>query len=328
MRAILPWLAVLLLGLLPWLALAVLGGFWLWQNGQLLPWLGAASALSMAAWMVSLTLQKKHAKLAAQLPTFKPEQLWTPAADAAWRNIEAIADTLDPAHYPLSEPARLLPLAHRLIVEVARQFKPKAKQAEFDAPLPSLLLIVERVSRDMRELLIEQVPASHLLTLEDGLAVWRWKERIQQMLKLAGLGRMAVNPVGGLMAELRSVVFGRITRYPLAELERWLLQTFARKVGYYAILLYSGQLRPENACDEEACPASCRDLATAAATPPQEPLRILVAGQTKAGKSSLINALFGELRAPADALPLTYALRPYSLEKDGEFLGLVFDSPG
>jgi predicted GTPase len=63
-------------------------------------------------------------------------------------------------------------------------------------------------------------------------------------------------------------------------------------------------------------------------TSQDEPLRILVAGQTKAGKSSLINALFGELRAPVDALPSTYALSPYRLEQEGEFLGLVFDSPG
>lgn len=328
MRAALPWLALLLLGLSPWLLLAGLGGWWLWQNGELLHWFGLALAVSGAAWAIAQWLKKKQASPFSQLPVFKPEQLWSPAADAAWNKVEAFADKLDPAHYPISEPGKLLPLAHRIISEVAKQFKPGSKQAELDAPLPSILLIIERVSRDMRELLTNQVPASHLITVEDALTVWRWKEKLQQMAALAGVGRMAVNPLGGLLYELRTAFFGRVTRYPLAELERWLLQTFARKIGYYAILLYSGQLRPDNACDEDACLASCRDLATADAAPPQEPLRILVAGQTKAGKSSLINALFGELRAPADALPLTYALTPYRLEKDGEFLGLVFDSPG
>jgi predicted GTPase len=130
--------------------------------------------------------------------------------------------------------------------------------------------------------------------------------------------------------ELRTVFFGRVSRYPLEQLERWLLQTLARKIGYYAILLYSGQLRLDTAGDDQPSAASARDLALAdaAQTRPAEPLRILVAGQTKAGKSSLINALFGELRAPADALPLTAALTPYRLERDGEWLGLVLDSPG
>lgn len=330
MRTAWPWLALLVLGLIPWLLLAGLGGWWLWQNGELLHWLGLAMAFSGAAWAVGVWLKKKQASPFSQMPVFKPDQLWSPEADAAWTRVESIADKLNPADYPLSEPGKLLPLAHRLIIEVAKPFHPQAKHAELDAPLPSILLIIERVSRDMRELLTEQVPASHLITVEDGLAVWRWKEKIEHMAALAGVGRMAVNPLGGLLYELRTAFFGRVTRYPLAELERWLLQTFARKIGYYAILLYSGQLRPDDACDDEACPASCQDMeiADAAASRPEEPLRILVAGQTKAGKSSLINALFGELRAPADALPLTYALTPYRLERDGEFLGLVFDSPG
>ncbi len=328
MRSAWPWLALLVLGLVPWLLLAGLGGWWLWQNGELLHWLGLAMAFSGAAWVVGLWLKKRQASPFSQMPVFKPDQLWSPAADAAWARVEAIADKLNPADYSLSEPGKLLPLAHRLIIEVAKPFHPQAKHAELDAPLPSILLIIERVSRDMRELLTDQVPASHLITVEDGLAVWRWKEKIGQMAALAGVGRMAVNPLGGLLYELRTAFFGRVTRYPLAELERWLLQTFARKIGYYAILLYSGQLRPDDACDDAACPASCRDIASADAGSPAEPLRILVAGQTKAGKSSLINALFGELRAPADALPLTYALTPYRLERDGEFLGLVFDSPG
>jgi len=126
------------------------------------------------------------------------------------------------------------------------------------------------------------------------------------------------------------VFFDRVTRYPLAELQRWLLHTYARKVGYYAILLYSGQLRFDSVGEDQPSPASLRDLQTAEAQEARngEPLRILIAGQTKAGKSTLVNTLFGELRAPADALPLTYALNPYRLERDGELLGLVLDSPG
>jgi hypothetical protein len=328
MRAAWPWLALLLLGLAPWLLLAGLGGYWLWQNGQILHWLWLAAAASGAVWLAGQWLKKRQTPAFAKLPAFEPDRLWSPTAEAAWAKVEALANALDPAKYPLDEPGKLFTLAHRILAEVARQFHPKAERAELDAPLPSILLIVERVSRDMRELLTGQVPASHLITVADGLALWRWKERLEQLGSLAGVGRMAVNPMGGVLHELRMAFFGRVTRYPLTELERWLLHTLARKIGYYAILLYSGQLRPDG--EEQASLASERDLETAArqAERPAEPLRILIAGQTNAGKSSLVNALFGELRAPADALPLTYAPTPYRLERDGEFLGLVLDSPG
>jgi len=328
MRAARPWIALLVLVMSPWALLAGLGGYWLWQNGEILNWLWLAMAVSGAAWIAGHWLKKRQSPPFSQFPTFEPSRLWSPEAEAAWAKVEALADKLNPADYGLDEPGRLFALAHRILIEVAKQFHPDAKHAELDAPLPSILLIVERVSRDMRELLTEQVPASHLITVADGLALWRWKERLDQLGALAGVGRMAVNPLGGVLYELRMAFFGRVTRYPLAELERWLLHTLARKIGYYAILLYSGQLRLDSDGEEQPSPASRRDLETAAQERPAEPLRILVAGQTNAGKSSLINALFGELRAPADALPLTYAPTPYRLERDGEFLGLVLDSPG
>ena len=329
MRAARPWLALLVLALSPWVLLAALGGWWLWQNGQILHWLWLAMAASGMAWLLGRFLQQRQSAPFAQLPLFAPDRLNSPAAEAAWAKVEAMADALNPADYPLDQPGKLFGLAQRILAAVARQFRPQAQRAELDAPLPSILLIIERVSRDMRELLTEQVPASHLITVEDGLTLWRWKETLEQLGTLAGVGRMAVNPLGGVLYELRMVFFNRATHYPLAQLERWLLHTLARKIGYYGILLYSGQLRLDDAA-ERASAASQQDLQRAdeAANRPAEPLRILVAGQTKAGKSSLINALFGELRAPADALPLTGGVTPYRLERDGEFLGLVFDSPG
>jgi uncharacterized protein len=55
-----------------------------------------------------------------------------------------------------------------------------------------------------------------------------------------------------------------------------------RRAGRYAIDLYSGQL--------EIADAAISTMTAA------KPLRIMVLGQAKAGKSSLINAIFGAVR--------------------------------
>jgi hypothetical protein len=55
---------------------------------------------------------------------------------------------------------------------------------------------------------------------------------------------------------------------------------------------------------------------------------MLVLGQVKAGKSSLINALFGETRAAVDVVPRTKYVEPYVLERDGMQQAIIFDTAG
>jgi len=59
-----------------------------------------------------------------------------------------------------------------------------------------------------------------------------------------------------------------------------------------------------------------------------EPLRLLICGQLKAGKSSLINALAGEVRAASDVLPLTDKFTAYEFKRQGIPQALIIDSPG
>jgi predicted GTPase len=107
----------------------------------------------------------------------------------------------------------------------------------------------------------------------------------------------------------------------------WLLQSYVKRFAYYAIELYSGALilsdRPTR---EYITRYSSTDLRRA--PPAEEPFRVLVLGQVKAGKSSLINALFGELRAMIDVLPLTSGIMSYVLERDEAGRMIVLDSAG
>lgn len=313
------WAIVFLLLVLPWLALIALGAFWLWQHHYLVAGFVILASFYGAATLLNHWLKQRQID-PFQLSDVQPDERWAPAARAIWDELDKLIEELHPADYPLTDSARLLQLVQQVIRKVARHFRPRAGKAELDIPLRNILFITEQVSRDMRQLLDEKVPFSHLLTIDEGLKLWKWKQRLEKGHFIYRMGRMLLSPATAIPSELSGFFQGRVAQYPKGLLEQWLLRTLIKKTGYYAIALYSGQMVPPVLAE----PASQPELAPEM----KQPLRILVAGQLKTGKSSLINALLGELRAAAHVLPLTDELTVYKLKQDDSGEILIFDSPG
>jgi small GTP-binding protein len=110
------------------------------------------------------------------------------------------------------------------------------------------------------------------------------------------------------------------------------MDAYIKKIGYYAIQLYSGHIvLDEDAFKQHVTTASRDDLErfqNREEKLAEEPLRILVLGQVKAGKSSLINALFGEVKALVDVVPTTSTVYPYLLERQGLETAIILDTAG
>jgi predicted GTPase len=138
--------------------------------------------------------------------------------------------------------------------------------------------------------------------------------------------------VAALLREIRQMASGQLQDTSTASIKRWAVGFCVRKAGYYAIQLYGGHLVLDDvAFDAYRTTRSKRDAQSAEETRgqiEQEPLRILVCGQVKSGKSSLINALFGEVRAGVDIVPRTRCIEPFVLDRDGIPHALILDSAG
>jgi predicted GTPase len=324
-------LLALLLWALPVAALLPLGAWWLWQNGAFVYWMGAMLAFSAAGFGLQAWLRRRDRRLLAGSQT-APDPLWPPKSKAAWDAIEAMAEGVRPEDWPLADAPRLSLLGRDALEQVARIYHPEREEPLLELTLPHGLLIAERACRDLRTEVANQIPFSHRLTLGDLARAYRWKATAERMLDLYRAGRLIVNPANALLGEvwerLRRQSFGAAW----SDLHRWLLQEYVRKVGFYAIELYSGRLTLTEGAPTAATPASRQDLEQAglqAAARSEEPLRILVLGRANAGKSSLINALFSHLTALADVLPERSAtIAPYRLEREGLTAALVFDTPG
>lgn len=325
-------LLALITAALPLLALPVLGIIWLWQEGNMLFWLGALLLAGASGFALHTLARQREQNLPAQ-PATAANPHWPAAADSPWQQVDALARRVTIDDYPLSDGARLWQLGRDTLAHVARCYHPEREQPLLEMTLPHALLIIERASRELRQLVTENIPLSHQITLGDVIRAKRWKDTVERYENLYRVGHALVDPAGALLREFRRQVSSRILGYGSDKVQTFLLQEYVRKVGYYAIELYSGNLLLDDNTHATATTGISRKALQQAAEQQtrleEEPLRILVLGRTNAGKSSLINALFGELKTATDVLPdTTTELQPYRLERDGFTAALIFDSPG
>ncbi|NCA71335.1 MAG: GTP-binding protein HSR1 [Sphingobacteriia bacterium] len=323
-------LLALVLWAVPMLALLPLGLLWLWQLGVVWVWLLALALFSAAGYGLQFWLARRERAWLDAAET-KPDPDWPPVADGAWILVEDLAEQVNPDDWPVADGRPLMALAQQTLERVAGHFHPGVEQPLLELTVPHALLIVERATHDLRLTLTEQIPFSHLLTLGSLMRAYRWKPVADRLLGLYRAGQWVVNPAQALMTELMRQARARGSALAWDELRGWLLRELVRKVGAYGIELYSGRLLlSDEAPTARPTPSSADDLrATETAPDAGEPLRILVLGRANVGKSSLINALFGELRVATDLLAdTTRRLTPYRLEREGLDIALIYDTPG
>ena len=335
----------------PYLVLLGLGGLWLWQQGYAVWFAAGTAALVLVVW----TLQKLQRRPKSSAPVVEiPEKYagWPPAGKTAWAQLEARAKEINAADFPLDDPAAWWNLFRDTVDTAARAFHARSSQPILEVPVPHILRIAELVAADLRRAIVAQVPGAHVLTVNDLRRLHAAAQWLPALARLYRVGSFLVNPVAGLAREAGNVLQGRVLQASTVELKQWLIGFLIRQTGMYAIELYSGGL------SLDALPPSNSEATAAGAAPDSSsrespgtagasaPLRVLVCGQVKAGKSSLINALFGDASssvatsatgapsgdvAIADVLPVTERARPHTrtaTDSSGLPTAVVVDTPG
>ncbi len=335
MKLSLQWLFAFFLLSVPVLVLLPLGLLWLWQQASISLWLivGLSCTSLGLGWV--LYLRQQRVQMLQNLPEVDPNRNWSEQGQAAWAKVDALANQVQPNQYTLVEFDRLVALGEQVANTVALHYHPKAAQPLQETPLPYLLRIIELVCADLRKNFVSQIPGSHIITIGDIFRSGRLASLASQYYDVYRVLSLPINPTGSLMRELKDFLSKKLLNAATDNVKLWLLQTYVRKVGYYSIELYSGALVLDDIAFQQFKTDYSKDNLTEseqveseAANVPSEPLRVLILGQVKAGKSSLVNALFGELRAATDVLPQTSRLTPYLLSREDIDYALVLDSAG
>jgi len=336
------WLVLGGLLLVPYAILFVTGSMWLYEYGMLWWYLAVSVVVTLLSsavmhWMRTYATRRAKAERVSAGPLGlpsggEPDPHWPPLGRQAWEQVQSIAERVQGEDLPLDQPERVWQVFHEVLQSVARQYHPGASQPELETPVPHVLWTVEQVARDLREAFSENVPGAHIFTLGDFWRLTRLTRWYRQFYMLYRIVSAGFNPVSALLREVRDAAADKMVVTSTGDVKQWAVGFCIRRAGFYAIQLYSGQQEWDVAALQIfRSRASLRDLRRAGPSDVSlagEPLRILVAGQVKSGKSSTINALFGQPRAAVDVLPRTKSIEPYILERDGMPQAILLDTAG
>ena len=323
------WLILALCFAGPILVLAILGAIWLWQQpwGSYLTW--GLFALLALGYVLAWHWQRRKLLLGSPQPQMLPTY-WQKVDHQAWEVVRRFAEAAE-----RTSPQELKTLqwyyetGRQLAQEVARVYHPETDDPIAALRVPEILTAIELAAHDLYHLVTNYVPGSHLLTIQH----WR---RAAEAVQWYGRLSKVYWGVSALFSPVQTAARYLASRFGLAPLQEqllqqllgWFGQAYVYRLGWYLIELNSGRLQlgadryrqalaqgriPTPWSWEPAVPTA--DAISVPSTEPIPPLqlRILVVGQTKAGKSSLINALLGQRLAVTVVVPTTAGFAEYRL---------------
>jgi len=315
---------LLLLVVVPMTVILWVGGaLYLYENPWLIRWIWVPFLLGWLLAFAMYRLGKRHAA-----PVCPPERdvafHWTETDTAAWEKVRRFADAADaiPAERFMTLDLYVESIRD-LADQLARHYHPDTRDAVHSLTVPEILTAIELATSDLRRFVEDYVPASHMLTVQ-------WLRRAAQLPVQWRRLRPFYDALS-LFWNPWGVVSRRATQHGVVNPMVKQLETDARVAIYQAFVLSAGKYLIElNSHRLKAGPDAWRKWLEARAentgdanqdqraTPAKEiaepvELRIVVVGQVKAGKSSLVNALIGRLEATVDVLPSTPSIARHTV---------------
>ena len=321
---------IALLFLTPVIALLGFGFYFLWLQGWL--YYGIAVISANTALFSLLMTWRSHTKkpLVVKPIDLSPNPNWSDEALDAWAELENFTKNYPIKTDVVTDPNKILKLTNEILLLVASHFNATSKYPILEFPIPYLLKLISLVCEDLQREVLDKIPGSHAIKIGDLLLAKEYYDKGLKIKSVYNVFNHFFNLPGAALSKARSLLVDKGFNLIREEVLQNLLSAYIKKLGYYAIQLYSGQITLDDISPIEILSdVTKKDVKKIKAYEQSlEPLRILVLGQVSSGKSTLINKLFGEIRTAEGVLPTTSQITPFKLEREGLEVATILDSAG
>jgi uncharacterized protein len=355
-----------LLSALPVLAFAAVGAWSLYESGRwywvwwTLPVGWGLSALFWRLWGQRPLVRVEPATLAVH---------WTPRDQAAVDIVNAAQKSLQARSADeLTQPQTYITLTEELALSLARHYHPNAADPLASLSVVEVVTATQLISSDVEDWFLKYVPGGHLITVGQWKLLRQAPGWYQAAANAGWVASIAMNPLNIARYVASKLAVEPLTRQLQGNLLGAFASLYVRQAGYYLIELNSGRLKGgsehyrrlmanvspgslrerlaspwSSGSDSSASPTAFNsaapnvDRSSAAAASPasssgaavRPTITLVVVGQVKAGKSSLINTLLQDPVAETDILPQTKTIQRIRDRQRSELADVVWlDTPG
>jgi uncharacterized protein len=227
-----------------------------------------------------------------------------------------------------------------LVVAIAHIYHPEVKYPLLNIYIPQAYTLIRGTVDDLDLWMQTLSPALNQVTVGQAVQAYEVYRRLEpsarKLWRIWNWAQWLLNPVAAVARQASQRSSDRATQQLLVNLNQLLQEAILRNLCRQAIALYSGSTIPMPSAIAtptlpQAKTQTLRDILVQAEPVEeveQQPINILLAGRTGAGKSSLINTLFQADQATVDPLPSTDQIQSYHWQtQTGETL-VLWDTPG
>jgi predicted GTPase len=331
--AMLRWdrlLAVVALAM-PFLVAMLAGFAWMVEHGWLFAFIAVSISIGVLVGLTRIATSWRRRRSNADARPLarlhaKVDPDWSVGEKRAFETARNYIDEKTTTALPWEQ---LQPVAEEVVRRVANASGKQGKGV-LNFTIPEALLLIDRVVVRLRGDIRDHVPFADSLSV--GTLHWLWQHRdIARKVKTHGTTAWrvvrAINslPVA-ILREIEGAIAEGHSSFVTGEGTAVVQALLLEEVAAAAVDLYSGKLRFSDAELLDLRLAAGEEDRARLATPDM-PLRVAVAGQFSAGKSSLINALLGSNMAETDIIPTTDGFQAYLSDFGGVPTALL-DMPG